>query len=106
MASNQIMGASFQDTEQILALTGCDLLTISPTLLAELEEMEGHISLNLDSELAQSMEMEKYTLVEKNMRWMHNEDPMAVEKLAEGIRNFTKDLRRLEEYVRQKLSQE
>ncbi|NOX25162.1 MAG: transaldolase [Deltaproteobacteria bacterium] len=102
----QIMGASFRNTEQILALAGCDLLTISPKLLAELEGMEGHLSLNLDSEQAKAMEMEKYALLEKDMRWMHNEDPMAVEKLAEGIRNFTKDLRRLEEYVRQKLSRE
>jgi transaldolase len=50
------------------------------------------------------MEMEKYALSEKDMRWKHNEDPMAVEKLAEGIRNFIKDLRKLEEYVQQRLT--
>jgi transaldolase len=101
----QIMGASFRNTDQILALAGCDLLTISPKLLAGLEAMVGHVDLHLDAGRARAMEMEKYALAEKDMRWMHNEDPMAVEKLAEGIRNFTKDLRRLEDYVRQKLNQ-
>jgi transaldolase len=100
----QIMGASFRNTDQILALAGCDLLTISPTLLAELENMEGNVVRMLDAGQAKAMAMEKYSLTEKDMRWMHNEDPMAVEKLAEGIRNFTKDLRKLEEYVQERLS--
>ena len=100
----QIMGASFRNTDQILALAGCDLLTISPKLLAELENMEGSVVRELDSVQAKAMDMGKYALPEKDMRWMHNEDPMAVEKLAEGIRNFTKDLRKLEEYVHERLT--
>ncbi len=100
----QIMGASFRNVGQILGLAGCDLLTISPKFLAELESAEGVVLRQLDPERAREMEMEKYHLTEKDMRWMHNEDPMAVEKLAEGIRNFTKDLRRLEEYVRRRLT--
>jgi len=100
----QIMGASFRNAGQILALTGCDLLTISPDLLAELEKMAGNVDRRLDSGQAKAMDIEKYALQEKDMRWMHNEDPMAVEKLAEGIRNFTKDLRKLEKYVHERLT--
>lgn len=100
----QIMGASFRNTDQILALAGCDLLTISPNLLAELETMAENVDRKLDPVQAKAMDQVKYALMEKDMRWMHNEDPMAVEKLAEGIRNFTKDLRKLEEYVHERLS--
>lgn len=100
----QIMGASFRNVGQILGLAGCDLLTISPKFLAELEGAEGVVLRQLDPERARAMDMEKYHLAEKDMRWMHNEDPMAVEKLAEGIRNFTKDLRKLEEYVQTRLA--
>lgn len=101
----QIMGASFRNVDQILGLAGCDLLTISPQLLEELASMSGDVDRKLDLQQAKGMKMEKYALAEKDMRWKHNEDPMAVEKLAEGIRNFTKDLRRLEEYVEQRLTQ-
>jgi transaldolase len=100
----QIMGASFRNVGQILGLAGCDLLTISPKLLDELAGMAGDVDRKLDPQQAKVMEMEKYALLEKDMRWQHNEDPMAVEKLAEGIRNFTKDLRKLEEYVQQRLT--
>ncbi|GBE53671.1 transaldolase [bacterium BMS3Bbin14] len=100
----QIMGASFRNMGQILGLAGCDLLTIAPKFLAELEEAEGVVLRQLDPERAREMDIKKYSLAEKDMRWMHNEDPMAVEKLAEGIRNFTKDLRKLEEYVRRRLT--
>jgi transaldolase len=99
----QIMGASFRNVGQILGLAGCDLLTISPKLLDELAGMAGDVDRKLDPQQARAMEMGKYALSEKDMRWKHNEDPMAVEKLAEGIRNFTKDLRKLEEYVQQRL---
>lgn len=99
----QIMGASFRNVDQILGLAGCDLLTIAPSLLGDLENMQGDAVCKLDLVQAKSMDMEKYALAEKDMRWMHNEDPMAVEKLAEGIRNFTKDLRKLELYVYEKL---
>jgi len=100
----EVMGASFRNVDQILGLAGCDLLTISPKFLAELEDSEGHVARRLDPSRAKDTDMEKYTLTEKDMRWMHNEDPMAVEKLAEGIRNFTKDLRKLEVYVHQRLT--
>lgn len=100
----EIMGASFRNVGQILGLAGCDLLTISPQLLDELAGMAGDVDRKLDPQQAKAMEMEKYALSEKEMRWKHNEDPMAVEKLAEGIRNFTKDLRKLEAYVQQRLT--
>ena len=100
----QIMGASFRNIDQILALAGCDLLTISPKLLAELEKLEGTVIRKLDPVKAKALDMEKHALLEKDMRWMHNEDPMAVEKLGEGIRNFTKDLRKLEAYVHERLA--
>ncbi len=99
----QIMGASFRNIDQIIGLAGCDLLTISPQLLAELESAEGTVDRKLDGSLAKEMDIEKHVLNEKDMRWMHNEDPMAVEKLGEGIRNFTKDLRKLEGYVHDRL---
>ncbi len=101
----QIMGASFRNVNQILELAGCDLLTISPKLLNELESIAGDVERKLDPARAKAMGMEKISLLEKDMRWQHNEDPMAVEKLSEGIRNFTKDLRRLEEYVHERLTQ-
>ena len=97
------MGASFRNVDQILGLAGCDLLTISPQLLDELAGMAGNVDRQLDPHQAKGMEMEKYALAEKDMRRQHNEDPMAVEKLAQGIRNFTKDLRKLEAYVQQRL---
>jgi transaldolase len=100
----QIMGASFRNVNQILGLAGCDLLTISPNLLAELESLEGDVSQQLDAAKAKTMDITKYSLAEKDMRWMHNSDAMAVEKLAEGIRNFTKDLLSLEQYVHDWLS--
>lgn len=95
----QVMGASFRNTDQIIALAGCDLLTISPKLLQELQSAEGEISRRLDSNAARAMEIDKITLDEKRMRWMHNEDTMAVEKLSDGIRSFTADLLKLEAYV-------
>lgn len=100
----QIMGASFRNVDQILGLAGCDLLTISPKLLGELGSMEGEVERKLDRAQAKAMTMEKYELQEKDMRWMHNEDPMAVEKLSEGIRNFTADLKKLEQYVHDRLT--
>jgi len=100
----QIMGASFRNVDQILGLAGCDLLTISPKLLGELGSMDGEVERKLDRAQAKAMAMEKYELKEKDMRWMHNEDPMAVEKLSEGIRNFTADLKKLEQYVHDRLT--
>ena len=95
----EIMGASFRNTEEIIELTGCDLLTISPTLLAELESTEGVLQVKLNSEEAEKMDIEKIELDEKSFRWMLNENAMATEKLSEGIRRFNSDLNRLKNLV-------
>ena len=97
----EIMGASFRNTGEIMQLAGCDLLTISPKLLTELENQTGDLPLRLDSSSAQLLDMEQLSLDEKTFRWMHNEDAMATEKLAEGIRKFSADLTRLADYIRE-----
>ena len=88
----QVMGASFRKTEQILALAGCDLLTIAPDLLQKLSSTDGVVSKKLSSESS----VEKKRLNEAEFHWLHNEDAMAVEKLSEGIRRFDADARKLE----------
>jgi transaldolase len=93
------MGASFRNTEEITELAGCDLLTISPNLLAELEEMKGNLELKLNEAASKSMEIEQIHLDEKDFRWLHNTDAMAVEKLSEGIRKFTSDIEKLESMI-------
>jgi transaldolase len=95
----QVMGASFRNVNQILHLAGCDLLTISPDLLEQLEKTEGVVERRLNRAKAQASQDERLGLTEKSFRWMHNEDPMATEKLAEGIRKFNSDARKLEEYA-------
>lgn len=95
----QVMGASFRNIGEICELAGCDLLTISPKLLKELEQSEGTLTKKLDDNAAMMMDIEKRTVDEKSFRWMMNEDAMATEKLAEGIRNFTKDLVKLERQI-------
>src|SRR5437899_6584561 len=95
----QVMGASFRKTEQILALAGCDLLTIAPDLLEKLARTPGTVERRLSPEIARRAIAEKIALDEKAFRWLHNEDPMATEKLAEGIRRFNSDARRLEDYA-------
>ncbi len=95
----QVMGASFRNIGEISELAGCDLLTISPKLLKELEQAEGTLTKKLDAGAACEMDIEKISLDEKRFRWMMNEDAMATEKLAEGIRNFTKDLVKLEKQI-------
>src|SRR4051812_17398398 len=82
----QVMGASFRKVDQVVRLAGCDLLTISPDLLAEMEQAEGEVTRRLSVAAAQSSDAAKVHLDEKSFRWMHNEDAMAVEKLSEGIR--------------------
>ena len=94
----EVMGASFRNTGEIVELAGCDLLTISPQLLAELDEMGGELTCKLSVEAAKGKDIAKIELDEKTFRWMHNEDAMATEKLAEGIRLFTVDLKKLNEY--------
>jgi transaldolase len=95
----EIMGASFRNSGEILELAGCDLLTISPGLLQELENMDGELTRKLDEAASRAMDIDKIELDEKAFRWMLNEDAMATEKLAEGIRNFTADIIRLESYL-------
>ncbi len=95
----EVMGASFRNTEQIIELAGCDLLTISPKLLNELENTEGELKPKLNVRLAEESEVQKIHLDEKEFRWMHNEDAMATEKLAEGIRKFHADMNKLKERI-------
>ncbi len=99
----QIMGASFRNTDEILELAGCDLLTIAPKLLEELSLMEGPVPHKLDTAKAQTLSLEKITLTEKDFRWMLCQNAMASEKLDEGIRNFAKDALKLEKIIEQKL---
>jgi transaldolase len=95
----QVMGASFRNLNQIIRLAGSDLLTISPELLDQLEKTEGDLDRKLDPAKAQATKEERLHLDEKTFRWMHNEDAMATEKLAEGIRKFNSDARHLEDYA-------
>ncbi len=95
----QVMGASFRNTNQIIRLAGCDLLTISPELLDQLEKTEGTLDRKLDPAKASATREPQLHLDEKTFRWMHNEDPMATEKLAEGIRKFNSDARHLQDYA-------
>jgi transaldolase len=95
----QVMGASFRKTEQILALAGCDLLTIAPDLLQKLASTQAPVERKLSVEKARSEAAAKVGLDEKAFRWLHNEDAMATEKLAEGIRRFAADAGKLERLI-------
>lgn len=89
-----VMGASFRNTAEILALAGCDRLTISPALLEELQQTQGSVSRQLHEPEYQQSRPERMT--QNEFRWSLNEDAMATEKLAEGIRGFAADQRQLE----------
>ncbi|HEX6319555.1 MAG TPA: transaldolase [Burkholderiales bacterium] len=93
----QVMGASFRKAGQITALAGCDLLTIAPDLLDKLAKTPGEVPRKLSPETAK--DLQKIHLDEKAFRWMHNEDAMATDKLAEGIRRFDADARKLEKLI-------
>jgi len=95
----QVMGASFRKTAQILALAGCDLLTIAPDLLQKLSSSSGPVERKLSPEKAKSIDMPKVKLDETAFRWLFNEDAMATDKLAEGIRRFDSDARKLEKLI-------
>jgi len=95
-----VMGASFRNIGQITALAGCDNLTISPKLLDELTNSTAPLDAQLTSQAAQGYEGEKVSLNEAQFRWELNEDAMATEKLAEGIRKFAVDAVKLEDYLR------
>lgn len=99
----QVMGASFRKVDQIVLLAGCDLLTISPDLLEQMEKAQGEVKRCLSVETARVSGEEKIHLDEKTFRWMHNEDAMASDKLSEGIRKFNADTRKLEQFARTKV---
>jgi transaldolase len=94
----EVMGASFRNTSQIIELAGCDLLTISPDLLQKLADSDATITRKLDP-AATSVTIEKVALDEKTFRFMLNEDAMATEKLAEGIRAFCADSGKLKQII-------
>jgi len=96
-----VMGASFRNVEEILELAGCDYLTIAPSLLAELAGLDGTLERKLDAVRARSMDIPRVSYDEHSFRWDLNEDAMATEKLAEGIRQFAADTRKLEQFVQE-----
>jgi transaldolase len=99
----EVMGASFRNLGEIQELAGCDLLTISPTLLGELQKTTTALPRRLSPESAAQSEIQKLDLDEKKFRWLFNEDAMATEKTAEGIRLFNADAMKLEKFIAEKL---
>lgn len=97
--ATEVMGASFRNTGQIVALAGCDLLTISPELLAQLETSDGALSRRLDVQAAKATMLEPVQYHEADFRYALNDDAMATEKLAEGIRAFAVDTFKLEDLM-------
>jgi transaldolase len=95
----EVMGASFRNTSQILELAGCDLLTISPDLLHKLAESDAPVERKLLPIEAPAADLSKLTMEEKTFRFMLNEDAMATEKLAEGIRAFCADSGKLKQMI-------
>lgn len=102
-----VMGASFRNIDEIRQLAGCDRLTISPALLDQLSKETGTMVQMLDADKAITMnDITKIDMDEKTFRWMMNEDAMATEKLAEGIRGFTADIGKLEAIIKTKMEKE
>jgi transaldolase len=99
----EVMGASFRNVGQIRELAGCDALTISPELMKELSESYELIERKLDPDKAKAAKIDKLQLDEKRFRWLLNENAMATEKTAEGIRKFAADVVKLEKFVASKL---
>ncbi|MEP4079665.1 transaldolase [Haloferula sp.] len=99
----EVMGASFRNTGEILCLAGCDLLTISPKLLAELQGSTETVERFLSPEAAATADLEKLSFDEKSFRLALNEDAMATEKTAQGIRGFAADIVKLEDLVKSML---
>lgn len=97
--TTEVMGASFRNKGEITELAGCDLLTISPGLLGELQASEEPLARKLDAAAAKAASIERIACDEKSFRWLFNEDAMATEKTAEGIRNFGKDIVKLEQLI-------
>ncbi len=100
----EVMGASFRNMGEILELAGCDLLTISPSLLGELQSTTGDLPRRLDPAKAASMDIEKIPMNRETFEQMHQRDRMASEKLAEGIQGFTKALIALEKLLAKRLA--
>ena len=101
--ATEVMGASFRNAGEILELAGCDLLTISPALLAELRKSTAPVTRKLDPAAAAASPLERLVINEKTYRWLFNEDAMATEKTAEGIRVFAADTVKLEKFIAEKL---
>ncbi len=101
--ATEVMGASFRNVGQIRELAGCDALTISPELMKELSESTEPLERKLDPEKAKSTKIDKLEFDEKKFRWLLNENAMATEKTAEGIRKFAADVVKLEKFVAGKL---
>jgi transaldolase len=99
----EVMGASFRNTGQILELAGCDCLTISPELMEELSKSTDPVERKLTPEKAKAAKVDRLELDEKKFRWLLNENAMATEKTAEGIRKFAVDVVKLEKFVASKL---
>ncbi len=99
----EVMGASFRNTGEILELAGCDLLTISPSLLAELKKSNAPIARKLDPAAAKNSDIARLELDEKKFRYLLNDDAMATEKTAEGIRVFAADTVKLEKFIAERL---
>lgn len=99
----EIMGASFRNKNEILELSGCDLLTISPPLLEELKQDNSKVEKKLSFEKAQKSDLIKLTLDEKTFRYLLNDNPMATEKLSDGIRKFAQDMIKLENLIASKI---
>ena len=101
--TTEVMGASFRNVGEIQELAGCDLLTISPNLLGELQKSTAPLQRKLSPEMAKDSNIERLALDEKKFRWLFNENAMATEKTAEGIRSFNADAQKLAKYVQAKL---
>jgi transaldolase len=101
--ATEVMGASFRNVGEIQELAGCDLLTISPQLLGELQKSTAPLARKLSPEIARDSKIEKLSLDEKKFRWLLNENAMATEKTAEGIRLFNADAQKLEQFITAKL---
>ena len=97
--ATEVMGASFRNTGQILALAGCDLLTISPELLEQLRQSETEVPRRLDAGRSRGLSIDRARFDEKHFRFAVNDDAMATEKLAEGIRSFAADSIKLDQLI-------
>ncbi len=101
--ATEVMGASFRNVGEILELAGCDLLTISPALLSELKKSSEPVTRKLDPAAAKTSNIERLELDEKKFRFLLNDDAMATEKTAEGIRIFAADTVKLQKYIAERL---